>query len=285
MRTTMMRRALKGLLVTFLATGAIAATASEASAQEIQLTGPLRGQPPVRRLRQYRAGRFEIAPTMSFSLLDEYRHAILAGARLQYNLTDWLGIGVWGAYNVVNTTTDLTDQIQGIYPDNKARDPRVALNVGPNFPNQTANITYVAAPQLTAVPFRGKLAIFNKVFVDTDFYVSGGVAFVGLNEREDCTSSATKDCSKDFNMASRTAISPTLGIGLTFYTNDWISLGVEYRALPFSWNRAGFDSRGSGTNNKFPDGNIDKQDQTFKWNQMITIAVGFSLPAKPHVSE
>jgi hypothetical protein len=86
-------------------------------------------------------------------------------------------------------------------------------------------------------------------------------------------------------MASRSAIAPTLGIGLTFYTNDWISLGIEYRALPFSWNRAGFDSRGQGTNNKFPDNQVNNQDATFKWNQMITIAVGFSLPAKPHISE
>ena len=61
--------------------------------------------------------------------------------------------------------------------------------------------------------------------------------------------------------------------------------GVEYRALPFNWNRAGFDSRGSGTNGNFPDGQVNTQDETFRFNQMITISVGFSLPAKPKISE
>lgn len=284
-----MRRALKGLLVTFIAAGALAATAREASAQEIQLTGPLKGQPPVRRLRLYREGRFEIAPTVSFTLLDEYRRTILAGGRINYNLTDWLGIGVWGGFAAVNSTTDLTDQIGGIYPANQARDPRVAVNVGPgNFADQTAKISYVAVPQLTLVPFRGKLAIFNKVFVDTDFYVSGGIGFVGLQERGDCGGGGGQpSCTdkKSFDLQSRTAVTGTGAIGLTFYTSDFISLGVEYRALPFSWNRAGFDSRGAGTNNKFPDQKVDSNDQTFKWNQMITIAVGFSLPTKPKISE
>src|SRR5579884_3135109 len=72
----------------------------DAAAQEIQLTGPLKGAPAVRDLRLYREGRFEIAPTVSFTLLDEYRRTILVGARLNYNIKDWIAIGVWGAYGV-----------------------------------------------------------------------------------------------------------------------------------------------------------------------------------------
>ena len=56
-------------------------------------------------------------------------------------------------------------------------------------------------------------------------------------------------------------------------------------ALPFSWNRAGFDSRGSGTNDNYPDGSITSSDDTFKFNQMITISVGISLPTAPRISE
>ena len=44
------------------AIGAMTAMPSTASAQEIQLTGPLAGAPSVRKLRLYRQGRFEIAP-------------------------------------------------------------------------------------------------------------------------------------------------------------------------------------------------------------------------------
>ena len=56
-----------------------------------------------RHLRLYREGRFEIAPTVSFTLLDEYRRTILVGARLNYNIRDWLAIGVWGAVGAIST--------------------------------------------------------------------------------------------------------------------------------------------------------------------------------------
>jgi outer membrane beta-barrel protein len=263
---------------------------SSAQAQEIQLTGPLAGAPAVRKLRQYREGRFEVAPTASFTLLDEYRRTILFGGRLQYNLKEWIGFGVWGGYGAVNSTTDLTDQI-----DQEAlRNARTQANVAPNkgagnnsFIDQTAKIQWVAAPQFTFTPFRGKLAIFQKIFVDTDAYLHGGLAFVGLQERGNCGDAGQTSCSdpKSFALQSRTAIAPTFGLGLNFYLTDLISLGIDYRALPFSWNRAGFDSRGGGNNTKFPDTKIDSQDQTFKFNQMITIAVGFSLPSHPHVSD
>ncbi len=261
-----------------------------AQAQEIQLTGPLAGAPAVRKLRQYREGRFEVAPTASFTLLDEYRRTILFGGRLQYNLKEWIGFGVWGGYGAVNSTTDLTDQI-----DQEAlRNPRTQANVAPNkgagnnsFIDQTAKIQWVAAPQFTFTPFRGKLAIFQKIFVDTDAYLHGGLAFIGLQERGNCGDAGQTSCSdpKSFALQSRTAIAPTFGLGLNFYLTDLISLGIDYRALPFSWNRAGFDSRGGGNNAKFPDTKVDSQDQTFKFNQMITIAIGFSLPSHPHVSE
>ena len=63
-----------------------------------------------------------------------------------------------------------------------------------------------------------------------------------------------------------------------------MSLGAEYRALPFSWNRAGFDTKGSGSDNNFPDNKIDSQDRTFKFNQIIAISLGFSFPTKPKIS-
>lgn len=264
--------------------GTLLAGSGEASAQEIQLTGPLAGAPPARHLRLYRQGRFEIAPTVSFTLLDEYRRTIFTGGRLQYNIRDWIGIGVWGAYGAASLATDLTGQIN----DNAARNSRTATNVGRDFDAQTAKMQWVAAPQLTLVPFRGKLAIFQKIFVDTDFYVNGGVGFVGLQERGECGGGGGQPGCADpasFALASRTAIAPTFGLGFSFYMSNFLSLGVEYRGLPFSWNRGGFDSRGAGTDARYPDNRIDSEDQTFKFNQMITIALGFHLPTKATISE
>ncbi len=268
--------------------------APSVQAQEIQLTGPLAGAPATRHLRLYREGRFEIAPTVSFTFLDEYRRTILVGGRLQYNVTDWLGIGVWGAFGAISSTTDLTDQISQV----AVRGTRSAVNLPfdpaktpaqqASFADQTAQMKWVAAPQVQLTPFRGKLAIFQKLFVDTDAYFHLGVAFVGLSERADCGGTNQASCSdpnKGFAMNSRTAIAPTFGLGLNFFINNFMALGVEYRALPFSWNRAGFDSRGGGPNNNFPDTKVDSNDQTFKFNQMITISLGFSLPTEPRISK
>jgi outer membrane beta-barrel protein len=294
----MKRRFVNTVLASLAAAVALAA-APAANAQELQLTGPLKGAPAVRHLKLYRQGRFEIAPAASFSLLDEYRRTILVGARLNYNITDWLAIGVWGGAGVVSLTTDLTDKIDTVSP----RDKLTAVNVNhiytangnttnPTFGNasfaaQTAKISYVVSPQLTFTPFRGKLAIFNKIFVDTDLYLAGGLAIVGIQERGACGGSAPLQCTDpaSFDLASKTKFTGTFGVGLDFYPSDFVSFGVEYRAVPFSWNRAGFDSRGSGPNGNFPDGKIDGQDDTFKFNQFVTVDIGFSFPTRPKISE
>ena len=288
----MKRRIVTAVLGSVIAAAAFA-TAPDAGAQEIQLTGPLKGAPAVRHLRLYRQGRLEIAPAVSFTLLDEYRRTILAGGTLTYNIVDWLGIGVWGAYGVVSSPTNLAQQIDTTAP----RDALTATNVNhsqspdggyASFTDQLAKISYVIAPQATFVPFRGKLAIFNKIFVDTDFYVSGGAAFVGLKERGDCGAANQASCASpaSFALTSTTKIAPTFGVGLKFYpTGSFWSLGVEYRALPFAWNRSGFDTRGSGPNGNFPDEKIDGNDATFRFNQLVTIALGFYLPTSPKLSE
>ncbi len=264
-----------------------------AQAQEIQLTGPLAGAKAVRRLRLYREGRFEIAPSVSFSLLDEYRRAIIPGVRLQYNIFDWLGIGLWAGYGL-GYSTDLTDQID----QNARRTSFTAVNLNHSgdgttkpfkpqpFGDQVARIQYVVNPQITLIPFRGKLALFQAVFVDTDAYLHLGVAFVGLQERPDCGSKGDPHQCTDgsdapkgssFDLGSRLAVAPSFGLGLNFWLMDLISLGVEYKAMPFSWNRGGFDSRGGPPNGNFPDNKITSDDRTFKFNQMLSISVGFAL--------
>jgi hypothetical protein len=314
----MKRRFVKSVLASVTAACAIA-FASSAQAQEIQLTGPLKGAPAARHLRHYRQGRIELDPTLSFTLLDEYRRTILIGGRLTYNLTDWLGIGVWGAFGASSSTTDLSDQIDKIAPRSDLTATNVNHNQGtgpgqgcPNnpdgtvqtcvlgakpFADQTAKIDYIAAPQIIFTPFRGKLAIFNKIFVDTDLYASGGVAFVGIEERKSCSGTTLAgvapnqatvlSCSlpSSFALASTTKIAPTFSVGLTFYPSDFWSFGVEYRAIPFSWNRSGFDTHGAGPNGNFPDGNVNGQDETFQFNQLVTISLGFYLPTKPSLSD
>lgn len=285
-----MRRYMAGLLVLV----GLGAVSQEARAQEIQLTGPLAGAPAVRKLRLHREGRIEVAPSVSFTLLDEYQRAILFGARVNYNFTDWLAVGLWGAYGAVQTTTALTDHVQEVTEQRRAteagsiNETRVRPNVGPNFKDQLGTMNFVLAPQVTAVPFRGKLSVFETFFVDTDAYFFAGPAFVGLRERANCGGDSGVDCSDfeaGYKTASRVAVAPTFGLGFTFYPSDWISFGLEWRALPFAWNTGGFDTRGRNPDERFPDDVINEKDREFKFNQMLGISVGFHFPQAPKISD
>jgi hypothetical protein len=293
----MMRRFLTVLAVL----SGLVLTAGTATAQEIQLTGPLAGAPAVRQLRLHRAGRIEIAPTISFSLLDEYQRTILVGGRLNYNITDWLAIGGWIAGGVLQTTTGLTDHIQEVTAERRATEPNTypptatmpistnnlltRASIGPEFKDQLGTINSVISPQITLVPFRGKLAIFQKIFVDTDAYIFGGPAFIGLRERSDCPAADGTDCSGVFGTSTRTAIAPTFGLGLSFYMGNFMSLGLEWRGLPFAWNTGGFDTRGGAPDGRFPDNKINKDDREFKFNQLLSISLGFFFPTKLKNSE
>jgi hypothetical protein len=302
-KEAMMRRFLTVLAVLF---GVVLASGT-ASAQEIQLTGPLAGAPAVRQLRLHRAGRFEVAPTISFTLLDEYQRTILVGGRVNFNITDWLAIGGWIAGGVVHTTTGLTDHIEevtndpvtgrrGALPPDGNGEPNnyptnISVNnlltrssIGSPFKNQLGTINSVISPQITLVPFRGKLAIFQKIFVDTDAYIFGGPAFVGLKERSDCPND-TADCTGVFTTSTRTAIAPTFGLGLSFYMGQFMSLGLEWRGLPFAWNTGGFDTRGGAPDGRFPDNKINKDDREFKFNQLLSVSLGFYFPTKLKSSE
>lgn len=280
---------------------------SRAEAQEILLTGPLAGAPACRNCRMYREGRFEIAPSVSFTLLDEYQRSILVGGRLNYNITEWLAIGGWGAFAPVKLTTDLTDRIQEqnelrIAGDAQAGDPDqiarsrqlTAINMGPNFEDQLGSIDWVGSPQITLIPFRGKIGMFQSIYFDTDFYIFGGPAFVGLTERADCITdpAAGTQCvpqnggqTQEWEMDTRTEIAPTFGVGFQFYMSKWAALGLEWRGLPVARNVGGFDNHGGGPNDDFPDLSVDEADRETKFNQMITISFGVSVPFDYEVSE
>lgn len=86
--TTMNTATPRRLAAAFVAgLGCLVATQT-AQAQEILMSGPLAGAPAVRKLRLYREGRLELAPSVSFTLLDEYQRTMFAGATLNYNITE-----------------------------------------------------------------------------------------------------------------------------------------------------------------------------------------------------
>lgn len=289
------------------AVGALAAT--PASAQEILLTGPLAGAPAVRKMRLHRAGRFEISPGVAFTLLDEYQRSIIPGLRITYHPTDWLGFGLWGGYGVT-TQANLTDELQKIGIDDRrcvdnpaskaCRLTEVNLTragtnkdgtvrTGKLADDQFASMTWMVAPQVTAVPFRGKIALFASVFADADIAFFAGPAFVGLRERKHCgkedDGTVLDKCAQSFSLTDRVAIAPTFGLQFNFYVNDFIGFGAEFRGLPFSWNTSGFDNHGAGKDQAFPDQAVNGQDSEFKFNSMINVYATVALPTKIKTTE
>jgi len=288
----------KRLLTALTAGLALLGITEHSQAQELYLTGPLAGAPAVRKLRLYRRTRLEIAPAVSFTLLDEYQRTILLGARLQFNFTDWLAIGGWGALgSAIRLPTALTDNIQDVNQKRRGlaagctpgaagcsgpllTQRLTAVNLGPDLKDQLGGIDWIAAPQLTLTPFRGKLALFQSIYLDTDVYLSAGAAFVGLTERKNCD-----PCVGKFETASRMAVAPTAALGMSFYMNKWSAIGFEYRLMPFAWNIGGFDTAGGGKDNQFPDNKITDADQRFRLNMAMTISYNIYLPTQYKVSE
>ena len=230
-----------------VAAGLVICTASKSvSAQEIVVTGPLAGAPAAHRLRLYREGRFEIQPNATFSLLDEFKREIFFGATLNYNISDSIALGVFGAFGAVKMDTALTDHIQSeigarqcpaasLDPTNpNYLDCRLSkVNLGSNFSKQLGTVDWMAIPQFTFTPFRGKIAFFQSLFVDSDLHFFVGPAFVGLSERKDCGSVAACSAASGFNTASRTTITGAFGLGLSFFTHKWGALVVDWKAVPF----------------------------------------------------
>lgn len=287
-RTMKLRILISTLL---LALGVALAPSNVAQAQEVQVTGPLANQPAVRNLRLYRQGRFQIEPNFSFGIQNEFSRPLIAGLHMGYYFLDALGIGLWGGYAVANLNTGLTDEIadRGVAAERN----RFSLPTSEGFPDQIGSFTYMASLQLEFIPLRGKLAIFEKLFVDTDFYIFAGLALVGVEERADQSSNevtgcmGNRDCLRELQTRreSRAAFAPTFGAGLSMYFNGLIGINMNWRAMPFAWNASGWDDSNSETGNDFGDGQLNSDDRFMRLNHMFTIGIVIYLPTAPTITD
>ena len=298
-----------------------------ASAQEILLEGPLAGAPAVRKLVQYRELRFSAGPQFGYTILNNYMHNFLLGARLEFNIFEWLSVGAVGYYSI-NAATKLTQHISasediGGQPTTPSESNFPSYSGANNFENQVALLKGMYLAQLSVIPLRGKLAMFEKLFVAIDGYIFLGGGIVHLNERKHCASEdtdgdGTNDQCGDLSQiddgsgygtvsrVSRVTGTFTLGVGFMAYFNEWFALNLEYRLAPFKWNEGGTDESGkagkqwklsenddgtvswspdSRSAGDYPDGNIDKKDRIWNSNQSIAIGFIFYFPFEPKITE
>lgn len=303
------------IFVLAFAVVAVCTTAKTATAQEILLEGPLAGAPAVRKLVQYREMRFSVGPQFGYTLLNEYMHNFMLGAKLEFNIFEWLSVGLVGYY-VVNAPTKLTQHIsesEDIAGDaTTPADSNFPSYTGAdNFEEQVSLMKGMYLAQIGIIPLRGKLAVFEKMFVAIDGYIFLGGGIVNYEERELCNrdgdscGSMNMDGSGSITRESRITGTFTFGVGFTTYFNEWIGLSLEYRLAPFKWNSGGTDEAGqAGTewelvededdnvvwepikkgSGDYPDGNIDEHDRKWNSNQSIALGIIFHFPLEPTVA-
>jgi hypothetical protein len=277
-------------LVAALALGLVMAEGlrsdNTASAQDVHVSGPLAGAPSVMNQRLWREMRLHVEPFFAFTIADEYSRSLIVGGELRFHFLDWLGIGGWGGYSVARLDTNLTKEIRDKGVTTNAN--RLDLPSRENYPSQVGRLNWWSGVELHFVPFRGKLAMFQKVFVDADIDVFVGAAFVGVEERKNVTGlpapgnvtdcvieggEASPDClSSQDARSKRTAIAPSFGIAFNAFFKEFVGISFRWRGIPFKYNTSGTD------NNR--DGQINADDRLRQFNNMFTVGVTFALPPK-----
>ena len=265
----------------------LGAGTSSASAQEVHVTGPLADAPAVMKLRLWRKGRLQLEPFFAFTFGDDYSRSLILGAEARYSFLNWLGLGIWGGGSFVNLDTNLTRQVRdkGVTTNRN----RLSLPSRENFPDQVGRMNWLAGVEAHFTPFRGKLAMFQKVFFDADLDFFVGAAFVGISERSDTTfDGATQTCDppagdvgcleSQLARSKRMVVAPSFGVAFQAYFKEFMGISIRWRGIPFKWNTGGTDE--AGPNGDFPDGQINSSDRLRQFNQMMSIGFIFVLPPK-----
>ncbi len=277
--------------------------AGTASAQDVQVSGPLAGATSVKKLRLWRAMRLHVEPFFAFTIGDEYARSLIVGGEVRFHFVDWFGIGGWGGYSVGQLDMHLTKEIRDKGFTKEGANV-LDLPEKDNFPQQIGRINWWSGVELHFTPFRGKLAMFQKVFFDADLDFFVGAAFVGVEERanselgeaqpldpeegqEYCFPPGTGDpgagnrdigcLDSQLARSRRTVVAPSFGIAFSAFFRDFLGISLRWRGIPFKYNTGGTD------NNK--DGQIDSGDRIRQFNNMFTFGLIFVLPPKTKTTD
>jgi len=263
--------------------------AGTAGAQDVQVSGPLAGATSVKKLRLWRKMRLHVEPFFAFTIGDEYARSLIVGGEVRFHFVDWFGIGGWGGYSVGQLNMDLTDRIQSTGATRDAN--RLDLPSRENYPDQIGRVNWWSGVEVHFMPFRGKLAMFQKVFFDADLDFFVGAAFVGVEERANteiqrdsittpqyctpigATTPQDPGClQSQLARSKRTVVAPSFGVSFNAFFRDFLGIALRWRGIPFKYNTGGTDN-----NN---DGQIDSNDRIKQFNNMFTVGLIFVLPPK-----
>lgn len=240
------RRILVATMSCFMALAMVAVEPSDAFAEDAAVSqGDI-----VRRKLLYRSTRFEVAPTIGFTLADSFRRNMLIGANLAYHLTNEWSLGVSGGYGLLQLETDLSNNI--------------ADTLSPGRLNEVSYsyLAWQADVGIHWVPIFGKFSLFKSTSVSYDFHMGAGFLFAN----EDAVAAGNGEIDE-----ALTGIKPgaALTFGVRLFLSDMLSLNIDLKNMLYS--RAEI-SRGTAT-------------PEFTDTVLLNIGLGIFLPGDVKISK
>ncbi len=204
----------------------------------------------IRKRLLLRGGRFELTPTVGFTLNDAFQRNLLVGAHLAYHLNDdWaLGATVMGGFAF---NSSLADRIETERPE-KA-DAGAFSNVG-----------FLGTVEVLYSPLVGKFALFGRSVLNYDLHLLAGLGGTLVSG------------SSDVESATPTGV---VGIGLRTFVTHGMALNIEVRDYIYSSAlNSVVEPAGDGQQSTSADSSISN-------NFAVTIGFGFYFPQDPEVSD
>ena len=175
---------------------AVAALSLLPSTAQAKRKSPLAGKPVVVNKLELRKLRFAVTPVAAMSLSQPFVHEGYVGGKLQFYITDWIGVRGTFMYSVLQLDARLLRAVQdengglarGI-PDETTGVPIRAVadkdNPAPLYHDFQAGLTHnqwLASADVVFTPFNGKLGLFSGIFTEYDIYLFGGLGLSGWNK-------------------------------------------------------------------------------------------------------
>jgi outer membrane beta-barrel protein len=236
----------------------------------------LADQPPIRHKVEMRKLRFEVTPQFMVSMNQDFKHFLGASLVLQFHLSDWLGIGVQGAFGG-GVNSELTGRLKGVLPGSEMG-PQPSVD---QFEDHLATITANFSAYLALTPVAGKMAILGALFLKYDLYAMLGFGGMLLSNGMDPGREPDSACrNNDPNKCdpSNAGFKPgaMFGVGTHLYFNDWFGINMEIRDILAATNPSGLDVNG--------DRKVDGNDETVSNNLFFTFGITLMLPPTANIS-
>jgi hypothetical protein len=160
---------------------------------------PLADAPAIRKRLELRSTRFELGVGAMQTLNQDFYNAMLVDVKAGFHITDYLAISGSFGFNVTpgwrtsfnsklnSTLASSCHADNGIGTcDGKNGNPTPENDKTPTQGQASAaqnRIQWVALAQIEFAPITGKFSLFSKIFMNYDFYLIGGAAFVNLMKK------------------------------------------------------------------------------------------------------